>query len=361
MYTAHKTKVVLLFGGRSSEHEVSLLSAASIFQNLDRHRFEVIPVGIDRAGKWFLQDAIEFKEGASEVWLSHSELIEVGGLRRWPIDVIFPALHGTFCEDGTLQGVLELAQVPYVGSGVLGSSVGMDKDVAKRLVRDAGLPVVPFVTLSSFGWRVQQRKWIQEIERHFLFPLFVKPANLGSSVGIHKVNECSHLSAAIDDAFRFDRKVLVEKGISAREIELSILEGREGAREPRVSVAGEIIPKHEFYSYEAKYLDENGAELCIPALLSSEQMNEAKRLGRKIFKALDCESMARVDLFLEKETGNFYFNEVNTLPGFTKISMYPKLWEASGLSYHDLLSELIDLALNRFQEQSVLVREFEKR
>jgi len=370
-----KIRVAVLYGGRSGEHEVSLQSAASVINFLDRERFEIVPVAIDKQGRWHLND-ITLLEGkkslpvfkdAPKVMLppnpadpgSGSVLIrlgESGGERG--IDVVFPVMHGPLCEDGTLQGLLELADLPYVGCGVLASAVAMDKEITKRLARDAGIPIVPYLTLKHELWEKEKALWAEKIEEKLGYPVFIKPANLGSSVGIHKVKERSGLDPALEDAFNYDRKVLVEAAVNAREIEVSVLENPEPGAEPLVSVPGEIDPTHEFYSYEAKYLDENGATLIIPAKLNPEETKQAQDLGRKAFTVLECEGMARVDLFLDRTSGKFFLNEVNTIPGFTAISMYPKLWEASGISYPELLSRLVDLAISRHEKKKKLVREF---
>ena len=370
-----KLRVAVLYGGRSGEHEVSLQSAASVINYLDRDRFEIIPVAIDKQGRWHLND-ISLLEGkkslpvfkdAPKVVLppnpadtgSSSALIrldESGEARG--IDVVFPVMHGPLCEDGTIQGLLELADLPYVGCGVLASAVAMDKEMAKRVARDAGIPIVPYVSLKHEVWKKEKQQLAKRIEEQLGYPVFVKPANLGSSVGVHKVKDSSGLNPALEDAFNYDRKVLVEAAVNAREIEVSVLENLEAGADPLVSVPGEIAPTHEFYSYEAKYLDENGAVLIIPAKLDSEETKRAQDMGRKAFIALECEGMARVDLFLDRTSGKFFFNELNTLPGFTSISMYPKLWEASGISYQELLSKLVDLAISRHQKKKTLVREF---
>lgn len=290
---------------------------------------------------------------------SGSALIRLGesGEARG-IDVVFPVMHGPLCEDGTIQGLLELADLPYVGCGVLASAVAMDKEMTKRLARDAGIPIVPYLTLKHELWDKEKARWAETIEKRLGYPVFIKPANLGSSVGIHKAKERSGLDPALEDAFKYDRKVLVEAAVNAREIEVSVLENSEAGAEALVSVPGEIDPTHEFYSYEAKYLDENGATLIIPAKLDAAETKQAQDLGRKAFTVLECEGMARVDLFLDRTSGKFFLNEVNTIPGFTSISMYPKLWEASGISYQALLSKLIDLAISRHEKKKKLVREF---
>jgi D-alanine-D-alanine ligase len=360
-----KIRVAVLYGGRSGEHEVSLHSAASVIKNLNRERFEIVPIGIDKQGRWLLNNLEQMKITADTKLLvmpstaketlptliMHKEAQKV-------FDVAFPVMHGTLCEDGTLQGLLELMDVPYVGAGVLGSAIGMDKDVAKRLVSGVGIPVAHYLCIKQGAWLTDPAFYIKTIAENLEYPVFVKPANTGSSVGIHKVKQVQDLTAAINDAFLYDVKVLVEQALNAREIELSVLENNEYGKPPLVSVAGEIVPSHEFYSYTAKYLDEHGAQLLIPAPLTAEQLQRAQQLAGRIFEVLECEGMARVDLFLDKHTDEFYFNEVNTIPGFTQISMYPKLWEASGLAYSDLLTRLIELALARHQRKQHLKREW---
>lgn len=371
----NRLKIALFFGGRSSEHEVSLRSAAAVFSRLDRTRFEVYPVGIDKSGRWRWIDAQRFEnlkgsslfipEDAPEVVLppypqkNQRFLVELGGAGlEHAFDVLFPVMHGPLCEDGSIQGLFELASVPYVGCSVLASSMGMDKDVAKRLVQAAGLPIVPYISIKQSIYKKNPRLLADQVARELGFPVFVKPANLGSSVGVHKVREASALSAALDDAFSYDPKVLVERAVSAREIEMSVLENADSAASPLVSVPGEIATTHEFYSYESKYLDDHGAKEMIPAQLTGDQVAVAQKIGREAFQALECEGMARVDLFLDRDSGKFYFNELNTLPGFTSISMYPKMWEASGIGYSELLSKLVDLAVARHKCKSGLVREF---
>ncbi len=368
-----KIRVAVLYGGRSGEHEVSLMSAASVIRHLDRDRFEVIPVSVDKDGRWRVND-LKLIEGAKqlpvfkdapEVMLPPSisttqttSLIQLGGGGKGasPIDVIFPVMHGTFSEDGTIQGLLELANVPYVGCGVLASAVGMDKDMAKRVIRDAGLPVVPWIALKHEAWKKNPKATAQRVAEQLSYPCFVKPANAGSSVGVHKVKEPAGLQAALEDAFRYDEKIMIEKAVAAREIELSVLENADAGADALVSIAGEVVPLHEFYSYEAKYLDAEGAKLLIPAAIDASQMKEAQRIAREAFAALEGEGMMRVDLFLDKGTNQFYFNEVNTIPGFTSISMYPKMWEASGIGYTELLSRLVDLSVSRHARKAKLVR-----
>ena len=339
-----------MFGGRSGEHEVSLRSAESIIRSLDPSKYDVVPLAITHEGQWL-------SAGSAVAMLPAGKAIEAVLKEGKPmtlapeprtdgiVDVFFPIVHGTYGEDGTLQGLLELAGVPYVGAGVLGSAVGMDKDVMKRLLREAGLPVGDY-------WVTRARDvedFARQLGGELPYPVFVKPANLGSSVGITKVHDLGELPGALATAAQFDRKIVVEKGIDAREIELSVL----GNDDLRASIPGEIIPAREFYDYQAKYVDDD-SRLLIPAPLTPEQVQAAQDLAIRSFQALECAGLARVDLFLEKPTGKFYVNEINTLPGFTSISMYPKLWEASGLPYAALLDRLIELALERHAEKKRL-------
>ncbi|MEK6706213.1 MAG: D-alanine--D-alanine ligase family protein [Bdellovibrionota bacterium] len=345
MGRSKKIRVAVLFGGRSGEHEVSLRSAASVMQHMDKERFEVVPVTIDKYGRW--------RENGKEVVFPpypNSAVLNV--------DVVFPVIHGPLCEDGTIQGLLELAEVPYVGCGVLASAVGMDKDVAKRLARDAGVAVVPYLCLTVDEWKNSPAVFEKLCSGKLGYPVFIKPANLGSSVGVHKVHAASELASSLEDAFQYDLKVLVERAINAREIEVAVLESADPSSQPIISVPGEVCPTHEFYSYEAKYLDENGASLNIPADLTPEQVQAARDMAAKVFASLCCEGMARADLFLERGSGVLYFNEINTIPGFTSISMYPKMMEASGIAYGELLSRLIDLAIARHKRKKQLLREF---
>lgn len=368
-----KIRVAVLFGGRSAEHEVSLQSAKNVIQHLDPTRFEVIPIGIDKQGQWFLgndvfQTSLEQNKVATLTqektwftpeWVGQSALVQVKApsvSNTKQFDVVFPAVHGTFCEDGTLQGLLALADIPFVGCGVLSSAVGMDKDVAKRLAMQAGVSVAPYLTLKIGEWMKHPDDALATITKQLTFPLFIKPANAGSSIGITKVKSPAELSNAINEAFRFDTKILIEVGLSVQELEVAVLEAKESGEEPLVSVVGEIKPTHEFYSYEAKYQDQHGAELAIPADVSDTIAHEARAMATTLFKALECEGMARIDLFLDKQTNRLYFNEINTLPGFTQISMYPKLMQATGLSYEGLLTHLVELALKRHLEKQGLVR-----
>ncbi len=381
MSQSAKIKVAVLYGGRSGEHEVSLLSAANVLQYLDRESFDVIPIGIDKQGVWFVGDDVFKKEinGSAVLELlpdAERMLFNPDGISRniqaiqakqcianvskseRLFDVIFPVIHGVMCEDGTAQGLMELADVPYVGCGVLASAVGMDKDVSKRLIMNAGMRVAPYVVIKQGEWNLDSERLCHLVATQLKYPLFVKPANAGSSVGVEKIKQPEELRHAINRAFRFDTKILVEQGINAREIEVGVLESLDYGSDPIVSVVGEICPSHEFYSYAAKYLDEKGAEAFIPALLSDELQEKAREFAKRIFEVLDCEGMARVDLFLDKETNEFYFNEINTIPGFTAISMYPKLMAASGIAYPELLTHLIKLAVKRHARKAQLCREY---
>jgi len=375
-----KTRVLIVCGGKSAEHEVSLVSALSVARTLDKARFEALIVGIDRKGRWLLPGETKalleapmdhmpsladsrtalIENARSEVFLLPSsirrELVSGGGTDgSLPFDVVLPLVHGTNGEDGKLQGLFELAEVPYVGAGVLGSAIGMDKDVAKRLMRAAGLPVVPFFPVRIDAWAAGQGEVLECAEARFGLPYFVKPANCGSSVGVHKVRSREAASAAFADAFRYDHKVLVEQACLGREIECAVL----GNEMPEASAVGEIKPTHEFYDYEAKYMDENGAELLIPASLSPATTEAVRALAVRAFQALECEGMARVDFFVTHDAPEgIFLNEVNTIPGFTPISMYPRLWEASGLPYADLLTRLLDLAIERHRKRKQLCIEF---
>ncbi len=336
-----KIRVGILFGGRSGEHDVSLQSAASVINALDPAKYEIVPIGITREGHWrigsgaaqLLPQVLESGDPVTpSVDPTGPKLLPLApsGLpanQRPSLDVVFPVLHGTFGEDGTVQGLLELADVPYVGAGVLASAAGMDKDVMKRLFRDAGLPVVPWELILRADWESHPGAIRKRIERELRYPLFVKPVNLGSSVGISKVHDRRELAAALDLAAQYDRKILVEKGIDAREIECSVL----GNDHPQASVPGEVVPVNEFYDYEAKYIKE-GSELVIPARLTARQTKQVREVAIRAFQAIDGAGMGRVDFLLDRKTGKVYLNEINTIPGFTSISMYPKLWEASGVS-----------------------------
>jgi D-alanine-D-alanine ligase len=347
-----KIKVAVLYGGRSAEHEVSLQSAAAVIKNLDKNKFTVIPVAIDKQGKAWVNELEHLT--VDEFLPVKTQTSKALSLKDNLCDVVFPVLHGSFGEDGTLQGLLDVLGFPYVGANVLASAIGMDKVIAKRLAQADKIPVVPFVTFNSAQWQSNQVFLQKKIEKELAYPLFVKPVNAGSSVGITKVKKAADLLAAVNLAAEYDTKILVEQALTVREIEVAVLENLSFGEAALVSTLGEIKPQHEFYSYEAKYLDENGAILTIPAVLKEGQAEKIKTLAAKIFTSLACEGMARVDFFMEEATQKIYFNELNTIPGFTKISMYPKLWEATGLSYQELLTHLIELALARHERSSHL-------
>lgn len=356
-----KIRVGIIFGGKSAEHKISLLSAKNIIEALDQQKYDVTLIGIDQNGRWHLVSAADFlvraddparialRTGAAQIGLVPGDqgktLINVAKQDPVPpLDVAFPILHGPFGEDGTIQGMLKLANLPFVGAGVLGSAVGLDKDVMKRLLREAGLPVGEFRVL-----RADEEVTQDELIRELGLPLFVKPANLGSSVGISKVIKKEALAVAIKHAFKFDQKIVLEAHLPGREIECGVL----GNRTPRASTLGEIKPRHSFYSYEAKYLDPEGAELIIPAKLPGALAEKIQALAVRAFQVLECVGMARVDFFVSAK-GEVFINEINTIPGFTKISMYPRLWQASGISYSALIDRLIELALERGQAERSL-------
>jgi D-alanine-D-alanine ligase len=350
-----KLRVGVIFGGRSGEHEVSIASAASIFRHLDRNRYEAIPIRIEKDGRWMLGGQVPTALSAAAPPDEHAStslepVAPTDAFARTGIDVVFPVLHGPYGEDGTVQGLLELAGVPYVGAGVLGSAVGMDKAVMKKLFAAEGLPVGPYLALLRHEWERDAQHHAAAIERELGYPVFVKPANLGSSVGISKARSRPELVEAVALALQFDRKIVVEAAVpGAREIECAVL----GNDDPEASVPGEIIPSREFYDYEAKYLSDDST-LIIPADLAPAQTEEVRRLSIRAFRAVDGAGMARVDFLLSRDTGAMVVNEVNTIPGFTTISMYPKMWEASGLPYPQLLDRLIALALERHAERSRL-------
>jgi D-alanine-D-alanine ligase len=354
-----RLRIGVLFGGRSGEHEVSLASAASVIRALDPEKYEAVPIGISKDGRWLIGDGAqrmlpEVLKGGHRVVLppdpSAAALVPLGGSPGQPsvrVDVVFPALHGTFGEDGTVQGLLELAGLPYVGAGVLASAVGMDKDVQKRLFQQARLPIVEFLAISRREWEQHPEKVTRAVTRKFRFPLFVKPATLGSSVGMTRVRAAKDFPAAMNAAAEFAQKILVERAIVGREIEVSVL----GNDEPQASIPGEIMPHREFYDYTAKYLEE-GTRLSIPAKLNKKQVAQFQEYAVRAFQAIDGAGMARADFFLERGTGKIYVNELNTIPGFTSISMYPKMWEASGISYSELIDRLIQLALEAHREKA---------
>jgi D-alanine-D-alanine ligase len=363
MTESGKIRVGIVFGGQSAEHEISILSARNVLAALDLERFEPVLIGIDKHGRWLTQDARKLLASARDPRLVH---IDGGAPTELPstfgptaaaagspaLDVVFPVLHGTLGEDGAVQGLFEVAGIPYVGAGVLGSAIGMDKDVMKRLLRDAGIPVTPFLTVRRDRFDADPAAACRALAELGL-PLFVKPANAGSSVGITKVKEPADLEKAARHAFEFDTKILGEAAVVGREIELAVL----GGNPPTVSVAGEIVVAHPdgFYSYDAKYIDEKGVTFELPARLSQEELRHAQSIALRTFEVLECEGLARVDLFLTRG-GDFLVNEINTLPGFTAISMYPKLWALSGLSQQALVTRLIELALERARRRSSLRR-----
>jgi D-alanine-D-alanine ligase len=386
-----KLRVGILFGGRSGEHEVSLLSAASVLHAIDKQKYEVVPIGITKDGRWLTAEHAEnllqgklvleprnLRAGDPETTTSaavlargeavivppepvhrHSGLVPFqtdammrrASDRAINVDVIFPVLHGTFGEDGTIQGLLELADIPYVGAGVLGSAAGMDKDIMKSLFIAAGIPIVKHVTILRGAWEKDPKKVQKLVESKLTYPVFVKPANLGSSVGISKAHNRKELGPAIEEAAKFDRKIVIEQGVGgkkekAREIECAVL----GNDEPAASVPGEIVPGKEFYDYTAKYVDE-GSQLIIPAKLTKAETKKVQELAVAAFQAVDCSGLARVDFLMDPKTGKIFLNEINTMPGFTAISMYPKLWGASGLAYADLIDRLIQLGIERHEDK----------
>jgi len=385
-----KLRVGILFGGRSGEHEVSLLSAASVLNAIDKNKYEVVPIGITKEGRWLTAGDAELllrgqgqtqshlragdpeatpgaavlatgqavvvppepqRPGGSLAAFQTEALTRRASDRAINVDIIFPVLHGTFGEDGTIQGLFELADIAYVGAGVLGSAAGMDKDVMKSLFRAAGLPIVKHVTVLRTDWEAAPKKVQKLVESKLKYPVFVKPANLGSSVGISKARERKELAPAMAEAAKFDRKIVIEEGVGgkkhkAREIEVSVL----GNDKPEASVPGEIVPGKEFYDYTAKYVDE-GSQLIIPAKLSKAETRKIKQLAVSAFQAVDCSGLARVDFLMDPKNRKIYLNEINTMPGFTAISMYPKLWAASGLAYPELIERLIQLGQERHEEK----------
>jgi D-alanine-D-alanine ligase len=383
-----KLRVGVLFGGRSGEHEVSLLSAASVLKAINHDKYEVVPIGITKEGRWVSSGDAErllqgkpleerhLRAGDPEATtpaavLQNGESVVVppephssaltpfqtdaparrAADRAIDVDVIFPVLHGTFGEDGTIQGLLELADIAYVGAGVLGSAAGMDKDVMKSLFRAAGLPIVKHVTALRAHWEAAPKKVQKLVESKLKYPVFVKPANLGSSVGISKARNGKELGPAMDEAAKFDRKIVIEQGVGgkkhkARELECSVL----GNDRPEASIPGEIVPCKEFYDYDAKYLDE-GSELIIPAKLGKTETKKVQELAVRAFQAVDCSGLARVDFLMDPTSRKIYLNEINTMPGFTSISMYPKLWAASGLAYPELIERLIRLGIERHKDK----------
>ncbi len=356
-----KIKVALLFGGKSAEHEVSLRSAKNVADAIDKDKYDVVFIGLDKKGRWLMNESSKdllntqnpklFKlntEGSQAVALIPESNGQLSNLSNdsasQAIDVVFPILHGPFGEDGTVQGLLKLANIPFVGAGILGSAVGMDKDVMKRLLKGAGIPITKFVTVHE-----NEKVSFTKLKKELGLLMYIKPANMGSSVGVSKVTNEKEFKQAIKNAFDYDRKILIEAAVKGREVECSVL----GNDKPIASVVGEIVVKDQFYSYEAKYIDENGAVLEIPAKISKKDQKRIQEIAIKTFKVLCCEGFARVDMFLKKN-GQVLVNEINTIPGFTSISMYPKLWEASGISYTDLIDKLIQLAMERFEKEQRL-------
>ncbi|MCK9409140.1 MAG: D-alanine--D-alanine ligase [Bacteroidetes bacterium] len=359
----NKLKIGVLFGGRSAEHEVSLVSAASVILALDKSKYDVVPIGITKDGRWLsavnaiqlLKEHAPIEQLPEHVLLPDprkQSLVNISGAfpqNGQKIDVIFPVIHGTFGEDGTIQGLFELADIPYVGAGVLGSAVGMDKVIARQLMENAGIPVTPGISFLYSQFQKRSKPYIVEIEKKLKYPCFVKPPNQGSSVGISKAHNKKELIAAIHLAGEYDRKVLVEKAVTKpREIELSVM----GNDEPVVSLPGEIVPSNEFYDYDAKYVDGKSAA-NIPAKLPKPLIKRLQESALKAYRVLDCSGMARVD-FLVQRNGKFFLNEINTIPGFTSISMYPKLWEVSGVPYSELLDRLIGYAIERHEQKNTL-------
>jgi D-alanine-D-alanine ligase len=366
-----KIRIGIIFGGRSGEHEVSLASAASVIANLDKDKYEVVPIGITKEGSWLLgveppqlqaaEQHITSDTNPDET-LQQTTAVTLTGdpsLRRLipirsneqlgvegALDVIFPVLHGTYGEDGALQGLLEMANVPYVGCGVLGSALGMDKEKMKMVFASVDLPIVDSLTYRRNQWERSPEEIMAAVEEHIGYPCFVKPVNLGSSVGVNKAHDRDELKHTIDVAAEYDRKIIIECSIDCRELECSVL----GNDVPLASVVGEVVPSNEFYDYNAKYLD-GKSQIIIPADIPHITAENVRRWAVQAFLALDLSGLARVDFFMEKETGKVYINEVNTIPGFTQISMYPKLWEASGLSYPQLLDRLIELAIERHEDR----------
>ncbi len=357
-----KIRVGLIFGGKSGEHEVSLASARSVLAALDKTKYEPVLIGVTREGRWLMggnplkqlmsmtqspllkaDNAANGENGTKDIVTRSAAAISTERVLDTSVDVVFPLIHGPYGEDGTVQGLFELADIPYVGAGVAASAVGMDKALMKAVFQSAGLPIPDYIVVLRSHWEKEPEITIQQIEQAIGYPCFVKPANLGSSVGITKAHNWDELTQALTTAAQYDRKLIVEKAIVGREIECSVL----GNDAPVASIPGEIIPGHEFYDYDAKYADESGTRLLIPADLTPEQVQAVQDLAVRAFKAIDGSGMARVDFFLQTADGQVILNEINTIPGFTSVSMYPKLWEASGLPYASLIDRLIELALER--------------
>jgi len=369
-----KIKVGVIFGGRSGEHEVSLMSARSVMDALDPEKYEVVAIGIDKEGQWLVGDAMAaLRDGATETARPGTLLPEPGNRSLLQVqrpqaaappqplslsevstlDVVLPILHGPYGEDGTVQGLLELAGLPYVGAGVVGSAVGMDKAIFKNVMEANDIPVLPWELVLRSEWQQRPEPILDELEASFAYPVFIKPANLGSSVGISRCEDRKGLRAGLEEAGGYDRRLIIEQGINARELEVAVL----GNDVPVASVVGEIRPRRSFYDYVAKYVSDD-SELLIPAPLSPAVADRVRSLAVRAYQAIDCAGLGRVDLLMDRDSGSLYLNEINTIPGFTRISMYPKLWEASGLSYPELLDRLIELALARFDEKQQLKTAF---
>ncbi len=356
-----KMKVAIVFGGKSGEHEISLISAVSVIRAMDKEKYDILLIGITKAGEWFLYDGpIEKIETGEWETIARKQLeqdpqtyafsvVGTSSHLKEKIDVIFPVLHGPFGEDGTIQGLFEMADIPYVGAGVLASSTGMDKICAKELFKQADLPVADSLWFLRSQIQENPHKCVDMIEKHLGYPVFIKPANLGSSVGINKAIDGKELINALEEAAKYDRKILIEAFVDGREIECAVL----GNENPKASVLGEILPSNEFYDYHAKYLDGGKSELCIPADIPEEKSEEIRQMAIKAYKTIDCMGLSRVDFFLEKNTMKVYLNEINTMPGFTKISMYPLLWKAAGIPYSELIDRLIQLALEKYQDKKM--------
>ena len=368
-----KLRIGVVFGGRSGEHEVSLRSARSVMDALDPARYQVVPIGITKEGRWIAGDVAALEAGSATPGRaatllpepSEAALLAIDAAANGAspaglsviseLDVIFPVLHGPYGQDGTVQGLLELTGLPYVGAGVVGSAVGMDKAIFKQVMTAVGLPVLPWVLCTRRQWQRDPEAILAAVESAFPYPAFTKPVNLGSSVGISKCRNRAELRAGLDEAARFDRRLLIEQGIHrARELEVAVL----GNDEPVASIVGEIRPRREFYDYVAKYMaapgSEDESELIIPAAIDAELAETVRELAVRAYRAIDCAGLGRVDLLLDDQSGTLYLNEINTIPGFTSISMYPKLWEATGVTYSELLDKLIDLALERHEEKGEL-------
>lgn len=365
-----KIRVGVIFGGRSGEHEVSLQSARSVMAALNPDRYEVVPIGITRDGRWLTGDVMAALAEGSQTTRpatllpdpQSSALMQVELAEMKPValsavtelDVIFPVLHGTYGEDGIVQGLLELANLPYVGAGVAGSAVGMDKGIFKHVMAANELPILPWRLVLSKAWATRSPAVLDQIETGLQYPVFTKPANLGSSVGISKCHNRDELAAGLTEAARYDRRLIVEQGVNARELEVSVL----GNDEPIASVVGEIRPRRQFYDYVAKYISDD-SELIIPAEVEPAVAGRARAMALRAYQAIDCAGLARVDLLMDKDSGRLYINELNTIPGFTAISMYPKLWQATGITYSELLDRLVELALERHEEKEKLERAYD--